>query len=493
MSDRLLRRNISANYIGKLWGIASIYLFVPIYIKILGIDSYGVIGFHGVLLAMVWIMDSGLSATFSREAARSADNAYLRDLLYTIERIYLSICAATAVAVILLSGWIATRWLQAPASMPRQTLQLSIVLMGISVACQLAMSLYLGGMMGQQRQARANAVQVTYNMVRSGVVVVPLFFLPDLRTYFLWQAATSVTFLLLARSMMWQGLPSAHAPVFRWQTLSNVYRFALGMLGMAVIAAVGNQTDKLVASFMFPLSDYALYSLASLLAQAPNILTLPIALAVLPRLTALYETQDIAGVRCLYRRYSFAIAVIASTSGILLGLYCREILMLWTHDQAIASNATALVRILVAGSVCLALQLMPYHLALANGHSATNLRLGAVFLFVNPLLTIWLSHSFGLVGAAWPWLLMNAVAAAYLGRVLTVRFLPGILGDWALRDTLLPVGFCVAVGLTCRWMTDRWVPPGWNDIQPLAVAVCAIPAICGMFMLHRNVRHYRPG
>jgi O-antigen/teichoic acid export membrane protein len=36
-------KNIIANYVGKIWGIISVFVFVPFYINILGIESYAVI------------------------------------------------------------------------------------------------------------------------------------------------------------------------------------------------------------------------------------------------------------------------------------------------------------------------------------------------------------------------------------------------------------------------------------------------------------------
>jgi O-antigen/teichoic acid export membrane protein len=158
VSSARVNRNIAANYLGKLWGIASVYAFVPIYIELLGIESYGVIAFQGVLLAILWIADSGLTPAFSREAARSDDLPYLRNVLCAMERVYLSICLAVAIGMLLCSGWIANSWLKTPTHVASDELQVSIALMSIGIACQLAMSLYFGGLMGRQKQVLANGL-----------------------------------------------------------------------------------------------------------------------------------------------------------------------------------------------------------------------------------------------------------------------------------------------------------------------------------------------
>jgi len=45
-------------------------IFIPVYINILGIDSYGLIGIYTSLQALSGLLDIGLSNTLNREMAR---------------------------------------------------------------------------------------------------------------------------------------------------------------------------------------------------------------------------------------------------------------------------------------------------------------------------------------------------------------------------------------------------------------------------------------
>lgn len=65
-----LNRNIVANFLGKGCAVLSIYLFVPFYVNILGVESYGVVGFYAVLQGVFMFANFGLIATLSREMAR---------------------------------------------------------------------------------------------------------------------------------------------------------------------------------------------------------------------------------------------------------------------------------------------------------------------------------------------------------------------------------------------------------------------------------------
>ena len=42
----MIRRNIFANMVARAWGVISVYLFVPLYLKFLGIEAYGLMNRH---------------------------------------------------------------------------------------------------------------------------------------------------------------------------------------------------------------------------------------------------------------------------------------------------------------------------------------------------------------------------------------------------------------------------------------------------------------
>lgn len=457
----MLWRNILANYIGKLWGVVSIYLFVPFYIRLLGVESYGVIAFQNVVLALMLMADAGLVPAFGREMARSQDRAHLRTLLRTLETLLTAACVMLALAIALAREWIASRWLK--GSDPGQ-LALCIALLGATTATQVAMSLYSGGLMGLQQQARANGYAVGFSMVRSGLVLLPLWFAPDLRVYFAWQLGAALLFLLLTRRALWRELGGSRGARFAPRSLETVWRYALGMMGMAIVAALNTQMDKLVTSFALPLKDYAVYALAGIAAQAPIMLTLPVALALLPRLTQHVEHNRRDALTAEYVQFSRLIAIVAVATVAFCCQWAEPLVRLWTGNPDLASRAAPVLQLLMLGSLCLALQLMPYHLSLAHGHNATNLKLGVVFLVVNPLLTYGLSRTHGLVGAAVPWLFMNLVALLLLGWALTSRFAGEARSDWILRANLLPIvtvgGGVLVIGVAAGTLGRFGLPAG---------------------------------
>jgi Polysaccharide biosynthesis protein. len=111
-----VKHNILANYFGSIWQMAMGVLFVPLYIKFLGIESYGIIGFFASLQAALFILDLGLSTTFSREIARLAptrsSDSTIRNSLATFSRAYWIIAIIAGAAFIDLSPLFAGHWLK---------------------------------------------------------------------------------------------------------------------------------------------------------------------------------------------------------------------------------------------------------------------------------------------------------------------------------------------------------------------------------------------
>ena len=92
-----------ANMIARIWGFISVYLFVPLYLKFLGIEAYGLVGFYSTMLGVLAFADLGFTATLNREMARLSiredATEEMRDLLRTYETIYFCISSVLAAII----------------------------------------------------------------------------------------------------------------------------------------------------------------------------------------------------------------------------------------------------------------------------------------------------------------------------------------------------------------------------------------------------------
>jgi len=96
-----MKANVIANYCGQAWRILMQLAFVPVYIRYLGIESYGLIGIFTLLLAWLTLLDVGMRPALFREMARFTAGAHnaqsIRDLLRSVEIVVVAIAAAGTV------------------------------------------------------------------------------------------------------------------------------------------------------------------------------------------------------------------------------------------------------------------------------------------------------------------------------------------------------------------------------------------------------------
>ena len=90
-----LRKNVLANYLGQGWRAIMSLAFVPLYIKYIGVEAYGLIGIFVMLQAWLGLLDIGMKPTLVREMARFSGGGYdaqsVWDLLRSIEIVALGI------------------------------------------------------------------------------------------------------------------------------------------------------------------------------------------------------------------------------------------------------------------------------------------------------------------------------------------------------------------------------------------------------------------
>ncbi|HEX9021655.1 MAG TPA: oligosaccharide flippase family protein, partial [Nitrospirota bacterium] len=242
----LVKRNIIANFVGQGWSALIGILFVPLFIKFLGIEAYGLIGFFAMLQAGFQILDLGLRQTMNREMARYSVQpekaGEARDLARTLETVYWAIGIVISIAVVTAAPLIAGHWIK-PGSIPVKTIQHAVMIMGVLVAIQWPLSLYEGGLMGLQKQMLNNGLKIGMTTFSTlGAIFILWKVSPTLMAFFTWQIIMSGIHLALLAVFLWRSLPSTdRSPSFTPRLLRNIWRFAAGMTGIAISAIILTQ------------------------------------------------------------------------------------------------------------------------------------------------------------------------------------------------------------------------------------------------------------
>ena len=158
-----LKRNVRASYFGQGWTALMGLAFIPIYIRYLGMEAWGLVGFMSMMQAWLTLLDMGLAPTLSREMARfsaGARNAQsISNLLRSLELLYVAVALVVVLGVWLAAPVVVDHWLKAE-HFTRSALVQVITLMGLVLAARMAEQVYRGAMQGLQQLVWLNPSSV---------------------------------------------------------------------------------------------------------------------------------------------------------------------------------------------------------------------------------------------------------------------------------------------------------------------------------------------
>ena len=440
MTGGRIRRNLIANFGGQGARAVMALLFVPFYVRILGVEAYGLIGLYTSLLLALGLLDAGLRPTLAREMARFTGGAMdadaIRTLLRSIEWLLLGTALVIAMTMTAAAPWLAEHWVQ-PDALPPEAIARAFTVMGLVAAAQVAESAYDSCLSGLQRQVLQNVIVTAVAALRGFGALAVLWIWPTVSAFFVWQGAVALLSLTLLGMAVYRSLPPASAPVrFSLPALQAVRRYALGIFAITLVAVLLMQSDRFLLSRFVPLGELGRYTIAASLASAIAFLSGPVGNASYPRMTELIARGETAGLAAVFHQTTKLMALLTGTAAALSVLFGERLLGLWLHDPALAASAAPLLALLATGSMFASLAAVTYLLQLAHGVTGLTLRLNLALLVVYlPVLfaAVW-AH--GAIGAALCLMAMN-LAMMIAGAVLTFRrFLKAEALRWWLGDVV---------------------------------------------------------
>lgn len=484
----VLRRNIFANYAGHAWMAAMSLLFIPFYIRLLGMEAFGLVGFMLAMQMLALLLDLGMGSVLNRELARRSHDAVARasraDLVRTFEWLLWPVTALLALAFWLAAGPLAVHWLHAGSLGVEQTRE-AVAVMGIAVALNLPCSFYGSGLSGLERQPRLNAINAACATLRNaGVVPVLVWVSPTIATFMAWFALVGALQALLLAASLWRLLAgTASRPRFRVAELRGAGRFAGGMMVISAIAIALAQVDRLVLSATWPLAELGYFSLCNSIAAGLGRMIQPMFNAIYPRFSRLVAEREDERLRQLYHLATQSLCVVMATVATVLMFFAHDVVYLWTGDAVTAGKVVLPIVLLLAGTVCYGLMYMPHALQFAHGWTRLAVLSHVVALVLGIPFSFWAVGHYGFVGASLLWLLYNLGFVIVSVPLMHRRLLPGEMGTWYLRDVLPPFLAAVAATALARWLLPA-LPRSVTGLL-LLVAVMAVALVAAVLAAPR--------
>lgn len=428
--------------------------FLPLYIKYLGMEAYGLIGFFTVMQAWLALMDMGLTPTLNREMARFTAGAHTACSIGNLLRSLETICFASALiicaAVWSASHWLASDWLRADRLPVAEVAQAITVMAGV-LALRLIEGLYRGALLGLQKQVWLNGAGALFATGRwGGAALILALVSPSIEAFFLWQALVSALSVLIFAVAVHRALPLCEMPLrFSTEAIVGIGRFAGGMMVTTLLTLLLTQVDKIVLSRLLNLETFGHYVFATTVAGALLMLVAPVAQAFYPRLTELVTKGEGASLAATYHLGAQLVSALIIPAALMLVVFGEPILELWTGDARLAQVTAPLLALLALGSMLNGLMHIPYMLQLAHGWSGFAARVNLVAVAILVPSIFWVAPRYGAVGAAWVWFALNAGYMFIGTHFMHFRLLPAEKAKWYLHDIAVPaIASALVVGMS---------------------------------------------
>ena len=474
-----LKKNILANYASQIYVTLIGIVMVPFYVKYMGAEAYGLVGFFAMLQAWFQLLDMGLTLTMAREAARynggATDALSLHRLLRAMEGVFVGVAILGGAAMIAGAGAIAGSWLKVQ-QLPLMEVQHAIMLMAVIVALRWVSGLYRGVISGFERLVWLSGFNIAIATARF-VLVIPFFnYVGASPTdFFIYQLGLAVIEVVVLVTQTYRLLPkiaTTQRMPWQWTPLRGVLKFSLSIAFASLVGVLVMQADKLVLSKLLPLTDYAYFTLAVLMAGGVMVISGPISGALLPRMTKLAFEGDDAGLMQLYRSATQLVVVVAVPAALVLAFFPDQVLWAWTGDAVLVSKAAPVLTLYAIGSGIFVIGAFPYYLQYAKGDLKLHMIGNSLFLLMFVPSLIWATWRFGMTGAGWMWLASNLTYFMFWVPVVHRRFAPGLHWPWLLRDVIFTSSPVIFLAWLAQYITS-W-PVGRVAIGFQLCVLCAL-------------------
>ncbi|MBU1669086.1 oligosaccharide flippase family protein [bacterium] len=481
----ILRKNIIANYAGKLYTILIGIVVLPFYLELLGAEAYGLVGFFVLMQSWMALLDIGMSPTLSREVAKLKGSNNIKDresfksLLHSLEFIFIGISLVVSLGIVLFNDWLSSTWLNVE-TLDLATVSYCIVLMGIMVGIRFLSTLYKSGIVGAEEQVWLNVVNVLIATLKFvGVLCILYFISNDVQYFFEYQIIVAFLEFFIFFIKFYKIVKIGKFKLyFSYNAIKPIIPFAGGIAFTTAIWIIMTQLDKTLLSHYLPLKEYGYFVIVAVVANAIMQLVDPVSQAILPRMTNLLAKKQDAEMIRVYKKSTQLMAVfIFSVVGIV-GIFSYELLYSWTGDKEVSIWSQDILFWYVLGNGITAISAFQYYLQFAYGELKMHVQYNILLAVISIPLISWAAYTYGAIGVALVWFSLSLVSFLFWVPLVHHKFAPGMHKDWILKD-ILPIFLSTLLFLTVVHYIDL-------DFNHSRIIIFSILCLLGVLLLIMN-------
>ncbi len=423
-SGKLLAKNTLWNLVGQGVPVIAAVFAIPLLIKGLGIERFGVLTLAWMVIGYFSLFDFGIGRALTKVVAEKLGGGQAEDIpaiAWTALSLMLLLGVVGAIIVALLSPWLVHSVLKIPVVLQQETLN-TFYLLALSIPIVISTAGLRGILEAYQRFGLVNAIRVPMGLF---MFIGPLMVLPFSNNLF-----SVVAMLAAGRLVAWfvhfvfclRVAPSLKEGVtIRAEFMGLLFRFGGWMTVTNIVGPLMAYLDRFMIGALMSVVYVAYY--ATPYEIASNLGLIPGALAgvLFPAFAASFM-QDGNRTALLFSRgvkYTFLSLFPLS---LLIVSFSHEIIEFWLGGE-FAQNSTRVLQWLVIGRFINGLAQIPFALIQSAGRPDLTAKLHFIELPFYLLIVWWAIGAYGIEGAAVVWVARVGVETLFL-FAMAQRFLP---------------------------------------------------------------------
>jgi O-antigen/teichoic acid export membrane protein len=399
-------KNISYNFIGYFWPFIFSLFITPIIVLRLGVEKYGIYMLVMAISALMGLFDLGIGSTMVKyisEYQSKEDNDGIKRLVYSFNYILLGLGVFGFAALTLIGFWADTLF---PSSLVSSGYYLTLFFItGLIFFMNTISATYTVIPSALQRFDISTKLGL-FNLTFSSLIILALVLSGfGLRAILTTQLVFTLFTFFLFRHYARRLMPIVKLK-YVWNTseVVNAYKFGVATYVSNAANASLSYFDRLFIPFYLGPAALSYYSLpGNFTAKTPSLIN-NISAVIFPMISSLNGVDDIGKIKEIYVRVFNLITVLTFAITISIIMFANKIMLYWLNADFAAKSSGVMV----------VLALTYYFLTLAGLLNSFLLGLSKTkFLFksslfmalVNVVLLFALLPKFGIMGAAWAYLL----------------------------------------------------------------------------------------
>lgn len=485
----MLKRALLASYATQAYvGLIGLVL-MPVYLRYMGAEAFGLVGLFVSLQAWIQLLDLGLSPSLSREMSLyragvlAAD--VIRERLRSLECLLGGLAMLTVFCLVAARRWIADDWLNL-GSFSVEAVSSCIAWMGAAAGARWLAGLYRAGLAGLERQLSVNATVAAFATLKFACVIpLMVFWSAEPQVFFAYQTVIGALELASFAALMHRMLPKVTRPVLpSWSALREMLPVAGAMAFLSGMWVFLTQIDKLILSRVLSLEVFGYYSVAVAAAGSVLMLVPPLNQVLQPRMTILATQGRIEDLKLIFCMASQCSAVVFMAAGGGLALLADPVLWAWTGNRAVVDEAAPILFWYGLANGLIGLLTLPFMLQFAFGylrlHIVGNLLLGVTLL---PALGASATY-YGAEGAGKVLFAANLLFLLFWIPLVYRKLMPDLTWRWLGRELLPAVCATLLVLVAFRAMMPA--APARLEAAGLLVSAVSASALAGIVVGSRT-------